>query len=49
MKNNHISTKYIESIQERAKERQLSNLKQNKPLGSAEPNGESKTGRNRKK
>lgn len=32
----------ISDIQERAREKQLSNLKQNKPLGSAEPNGEQK-------
>lgn len=40
MKNAHISIKHIESIQERAREKQLSNLKQNKPLGSAELNGQ---------
>lgn len=35
----------INDIQERAREKQLSNLKQNKPLGSAEPNGEQKSKR----
>ena len=42
MKNNHISIKHIKSIWEKAKERRLSNLKQNKPLGSAELNDASK-------
>ncbi|ERS93585.1 hypothetical protein [Staphylococcus simulans] len=32
----------IRDIQERARERQLSTLKQNKPFSSAEPNGETK-------
>lgn len=32
----------IGEIQERARERKLSTLKQNKPFSSAEPNGETK-------
>ncbi|WP_145052582.1 hypothetical protein [Staphylococcus agnetis] len=38
-----LNAKYlIGDIQERARERKLSTLKQNKPFSSAEPNGETK-------